>query len=53
MKKWMSLFWALAILAFFSFGCAGVAKDAKLKCPKCGAIFQVDEGLNEIQRKGW
>ena len=53
MRKWVSLFLALAILAFFPFGCAEVAKDAKLKCPKCGAIFQVNEGLDEIQRKGW
>jgi len=53
MKKWVSLFLALAMLAVFSFGCAGVARDAKVKCPKCGAIFQVDEGLGEIQRKGW
>ena len=36
-----------------SLGCAGISKDAKIKCPKCGAIFQVDEGLNEIQQKGW
>jgi hypothetical protein len=36
---------ALAVLAVFSFGCAGISKDAKVKCPKCGAIFKVDEGL--------
>jgi hypothetical protein len=36
-----------------SFGCAGISKDAKIKCPKCGAIFTVDEGLNEIQQKGY
>ena len=53
MRKWVSIFLALAMLAVFSFACAGVSKDAKLKCPKCGAIFQVDEGLDEIQRKGW
>ena len=53
MKKWGSLFLALAILAGFSFGCTGIAKDAKVKCPKCGAIFQMDEVLDEIQRKGW
>jgi len=53
MRKWVSIFLASAMLAVFSFACAGVSKDAKVKCPKCGSIFQVDEGLNEIQRKGW
>jgi len=52
MRKWVSIFLALAILAVFSFGC-GVTKDAKIKCPKCGAVFTVDEGLAEIQKKGY
>ena len=25
----------------------------KDKCPKCGAVFTVDEGLAEIQKKGF
>ncbi len=53
MSKWASIFLALAILMFFSYGCAGLSKDAKVKCPKCGVIFTVDEGLSEIQTKGW
>jgi hypothetical protein len=53
MKKRVSVFWALAMLAVFSYGCTSISKDAKVKCPKCGAVFQVDEGLNELQRKGW
>jgi hypothetical protein len=53
MKKWVSIFLALALLAVFSFGCAGVAKDTKIKCPKCGAVFTIDEGLAEIQKKGY
>jgi hypothetical protein len=53
MKKWISIFLALAILAVFSFGCAGTKGDTKIKCPKCGAIFTVDEGLAEIQKKGF
>jgi hypothetical protein len=53
MKKRVNIFWALAVLAAFSFGCGTISKDAKVKCPKCGAIFEVDEGLDEIQRKGW
>lgn len=52
MKKWVSIFLALAMLAVFSMGC-GVSKDAKIKCPKCGAVFTVDEGIAEIQKKGW
>ena len=53
MKKVMSILLALAILAVFSLGCTGVSKDAKVKCPKCGAVFTVDEGLAEIQKKGY
>jgi len=53
MKKWVGIVLALAMLAVFSFGCAGVSKDAKVRCPKCGAIFTIDEGLAEIQKKGY
>ena len=53
MKKWVSIFLALAMLAVFSFGCAGIQKDAKIKCPKCGAVFTVDEGVTELQKKGY
>ena len=53
MTKLVSLFLALMILAVFSFGCAGVTKDAKIKCPKCGTVFTVDEGLAEMQKKGY
>jgi hypothetical protein len=51
MRKWVSIFILFAVLAVFSFGCAGVSKDAKVKCPKCGALFTVDEGLEEMSRK--
>ncbi|MBP1700768.1 MAG: hypothetical protein H6Q41_5956 [Deltaproteobacteria bacterium] len=53
MRKLVSIFLALAMLAVFSFGCAGIQKDAKIKCPKCGAVFTVDEGVAEIQKKGY
>ena len=53
MRKWVSILMVLALLAVFSLGCAGVAHDAKIKCPKCGAVFVVDEGLAEIQKKGY
>ena len=53
MRKLVSIILALAMLAVFSFGCAGIQKDAKIKCPKCGAVFTVDEGVAEIQKKGY
>ncbi len=53
MRKWITIFMALAILAVFSFGCAGTAREAKIKCPKCGAVFTVDEGLREYELKGY
>ena len=53
MRKWVSIFLALAILTVFSLGCAQVSKDTKIKCPKCGAVFTVDEGLKEMQMKGY
>ena len=49
MKKWISMVLALALMAVFSFGCAGyVSKEAKVKCPKCGAVFTIDEGLRTV-----
>ncbi len=54
MRKLVSLFLALALLAVFSFGCAGNFKgNTKVKCPKCGAVFTIDEGVAEIQKKGY
>jgi hypothetical protein len=50
MRKWVSIIMALAVLAVLSFGCATVQKDAKIKCPKCGAVFTVEEGLQEISK---
>ncbi len=53
MRKLIGLFLVLVALAVFSFGCANVSRDAKIKCPKCGAVFTVDEGLAEMQKKGY
>jgi hypothetical protein len=53
MRKLISIFLALVALVVFSFGCAGPKGESKIKCPKCGAIFTVDEGLAEIQKKGF
>ena len=52
MRKWVYIYLILAMLAVFSFGCAGVSKDAKIKCPKCGAVFTTDEGVKEWQMRG-
>jgi hypothetical protein len=52
MRKWVSIFMVLAILAVFSLGCAGVSKDTKIKCPKCGAVFTGEEGVKEYEMKG-
>ena len=51
MRRWVSIFLVLSILAVFSFGCA-VSKDTKIKCPKCGAVFTGEEGVTEYEMKG-
>ena len=49
MKRWIKTALALVVLAAFSFGCAGmVSQETKVKCPKCGAVFTIDEGLKQI-----
>ncbi len=49
MKKLVSLISIIALAAVVTMGCAGyVAKDTKVKCPKCGAVFTIDEGLKAI-----
>jgi len=51
-KKKLSLIVAVAVLLAFSFGCAGYAsKETKLKCPKCGAVFTVDEGIKRMEER--
>jgi hypothetical protein len=48
-KKLIGLVLAVAVLASFTLGCAGyVSKETKVKCPKCGAVFTVDEGLKTL-----
>ena len=43
MKKQGVIFVAWIMLAFFAAGCAGVSKEAQVKCPKCGAVFKIYE----------
>jgi hypothetical protein len=51
-KKLVSLFLALAVLALFTLGCGGMAsKETKVKCPKCGAVFTIDEGLKALEKQ--
>ena len=50
MKRMFMMFLALLVVVVFSFGCT-VSKDAKVKCPKCGAVFTVEEGLADQHRK--
>jgi hypothetical protein len=48
-KKWISMVLALVVLVAFSLGCAGmVSKETKVKCPKCGAVFTIDEGMKAM-----
>jgi hypothetical protein len=48
-KKWINVVAALFVLAAFSLGCENyVAKGTQVKCPKCGAVFTVDEGLKGV-----
>jgi hypothetical protein len=48
MRKWLGIVLALVLLSVFSFGCSTVSKEAKVKCPKCGAVFTINEGLNAM-----
>ncbi len=52
MKRLVSILLALSFLAVLAVGCAGVSRDAKIKCPKCGAVFTVDEGLRSQEKVG-
>ncbi len=42
---------SIVIAAIFAAGCT-ISKEAQVKCPKCGAVFTVNEGLEEFQRTG-
>jgi hypothetical protein len=52
MKKWVSIFLALAVLMVLSFGCTGASKEAGIKCPKCGTYFKTQEGADWFQNMG-
>jgi hypothetical protein len=50
MRKLLAMFFVLVLLSVFSFGCTMGSKEAKVKCPKCGAVFTINEGLDALQR---
>ena len=50
MKKWTTLFFVLIMLSVFLSGCARNLKDSYIKCPKCGAFFSTQEGMEEFER---
>lgn len=49
MKRSALMFFVLFLSLLFGAGCATVGKDTQVKCPKCGAIFTVDEGLEGVR----
>ncbi len=50
MKKLFGTMLAGALLAALVIGCAGnvAPKETRVKCPKCGATFTVDEGIKVL-----
>ena len=44
MSKRLAFLISWMMLAFFAAGCAGISKEAQVKCPKCGAVFKIYEG---------
>lgn len=48
MKRLTGFLLVLCFAFLHGTGCATVGRDAQVKCPKCGAIFTVDEGLEGV-----
>jgi hypothetical protein len=46
LRNWLIF---LGILAILGSGCAGGSKETTVKCPKCGAIFTIQEGVDQYQ----
>lgn len=49
MKRLTGLLLVLCFAFLLGTGCGTVGKDTKVKCPKCGALFTVDEGLEGVR----
>jgi hypothetical protein len=50
MRKWLGIVLVLLVLSVFVSACGYVSKEAKVKCPKCGAVFTINEGLDALER---
>jgi hypothetical protein len=51
-KKLIRTFLVGLVLTVFAVGCGGNAsKETKVKCPKCGSTFTVDEGLKALSNQ--
>jgi hypothetical protein len=44
MRKRLAILLELTVLIFLLAGCAGLSKEAEVKCPKCGTVFKIHEG---------
>jgi len=49
MAKWLNVFFALVLLAILSLQCTGVSRETKVRCPKCGVVFTIEEGFTGKQ----
>ena len=50
MKKLIRISLLGVVMVVFVLGCGGAApKETKVKCPKCGSTFTVDEGIKTIE----
>jgi hypothetical protein len=52
MEAKMKIFIIMSIVICFSFGCASISKDSRLKCPKCGTFFSTKEGIEAFESSG-
>jgi hypothetical protein len=46
LRNW---FFFLGVVAILGSGCVSESKETTVKCPKCGAIFTIQEGLGQYQ----
>ena len=49
MAKWLHILFALVLLAILSLKCTGVSRETKVRCPRCGAVFAIEEGFTGKQ----
>lgn len=50
MKKRVGVLLTMVMVALLLFGCVEISKDTKIKCPKCGAVFTGQEGVEELKK---